>query len=173
MAYLQIFCLPNPNIDNTARAGTDLRLQVVASIFTLALQEAAPCPWPRLVHLLAFEVSTAPHSRLDPAPSAEAEAVSVCSGGLKRGSGVNLMIRGLNSHWGGRNSGHTGAAALQYLTMCKYFLSDYAVIFLYDTGRDVRHRTGALLCFVCSFSGGEFPCLYCLDYLILFLAAQS
>ena len=127
VAYLQIFCLPN--IDNTARAGTDLRLQVVASIFTRALQEAAPCPWPRLVHLRASEVSTAPHSRLDPAPSAEAEAVSVCSGGLKRGSGVNLMIRGLNSHLGSRNSGHTGAAALQYLTMCKYFLSDYAVIF--------------------------------------------
>ena len=84
--------------------------------------------------------------------------VSVCSGGLKRGSGVNLMIRGLNSHLGSRNSGHTGTAALQYLTMCKYFLSDYAVFFV---------------CFVCSFSGGEFPCLYCLDYLILFLAAQS
>ena len=55
--------------------------------------------------------------------------VSVCSGGLKRGSGANLMIRGLNSHLGSRNSGHTGTAALQYLTMCKYFLSDYAVIF--------------------------------------------
>ena len=55
--------------------------------------------------------------------------MSVFSGGLKRGSGANLMIRGLNSHLGSRNSGHTGAAALQYLTMCKYFLSDYAVIF--------------------------------------------
>ena len=55
--------------------------------------------------------------------------VSVCSGGLKRGSGANLMIRGLNSHLGSRNSGHTGTAALQYLTMCKYFLADYALIF--------------------------------------------
>ena len=77
VAYLQIFCLPN--IDNIPRAGTDLRLQVVASIFTLALQEAAPCPWPRLVQLLASEVSTAPHSRLDPAPSAEAEAAIIIS----------------------------------------------------------------------------------------------
>ena len=76
--------------------------------------------------------------------------VSVCSGGLKRGSGANLMIRGLNSHLGSRNSGHTGTAALQYLTMCKYFLADYALIFCmtqaHRTRRAAPHRCAAMFC---------------------------
>ena len=72
--------------------------------------------------------------------------MSVCSGGLKRGSGANLMIRGLNSHLGRRNSGHTGTAALEYLTMCQYFLSDYVDIFC--LAQDETCGTAPVRCYV-------------------------